>query len=157
MSQVPGKTSEFRLRREGSGRGLVTRKNHHVIRVLGLSARENSGEGREEGLEIEFNHVANDPINRTCAMKPPIKTLDTKLSGTFRFVNRLMCHKSDTPDSMGGRQSSSVFVALLYLALCMLSFGWSLFVSLIIIINYSFKCRRFLSSMSQSSKLLNLR
>ena len=38
-------------------------------------------------MEIELICVVNDLINCSYAMKPPIKTLDTKLSRAFRFVN----------------------------------------------------------------------
>lgn len=83
--------------------GGLTFKNNPMIQVLGLWTSPTSGEGRGKGLEIEFNHVANDSINHTYAMKPPIKTLDTQLSGAFRLVNTWVCQEGDIPWSFRER------------------------------------------------------
>ena len=58
-----GSLESFRL-------GLVTRKTNHLIRGLEFGTSSTSRKG---GLEMEFNHVANDLINRTDLIRPPPK------------------------------------------------------------------------------------
>ena len=90
-------------------------------------------------------------------MRPPIKTLDTKLSRAFRFVNTWVCQNGAIPWSSGRKHRSCVPNPPTPCCVC-LSICLALTCSLImIIINWKSKCRMFLSSMSQSNKLLNLR
>ena len=50
--------------RDNSGQGLLTSKTNHVIRGSAGPL------GREDKLESEFNHVANESMNRDIVMNP---------------------------------------------------------------------------------------
>ena len=62
-------------------------------------------------MEIELICVVNDLINCSYAMKPPIKTLDTKLSRAFRFVNTWVGQdgaRKVVPEPSGQEQLSKI-------------------------------------------------
>ena len=78
--------------------GADLQKQPHDSRVGGVSYPDLwGGKRRGEGTEIEFVCVVNDLIKRSYAMRPPIKTLDTKLSRAFRFVNTWVCQNGSIP------------------------------------------------------------
>lgn len=78
---------------------LVTRETRHVIRRLEPWTNSPSEEGR--GLEIEFNHVANDWISYAWVIKCQQKLCPLKLSGASWLKNTLMCWHGDVLDSTG--------------------------------------------------------
>lgn len=69
--------------------GLVIRKTSHMIRGLRLWASLTLGKGR--GLETEFNHVANDLINRANVVRSQCKSWTPELVGASWWANTRMC------------------------------------------------------------------
>lgn len=53
---------------------MVKRKTKHIIRRLGLS--DATLPGKRQGLESEFDHLANDLIN--IVLPCPIKSMDSE-------------------------------------------------------------------------------
>ena len=73
--------------------------------------------GREEGLEIKFNHVINYSINHAYVIKPQIKALDTEAQGSFLLGEQEGVHSVSMGTDASGSCSMFLFI---WLFICIL-------------------------------------
>lgn len=71
-----------------------------------IGARLTSGV-KKRGLEIEFNHVANDLVSYTCPMKPI--TLDTEASWNFQVGGHIGVLGGECAPILGGEGIETAF------------------------------------------------